>query len=70
MAASKAFKLHAYHETLWALKLKHYTFRRGLFVEYRHVRWTPCRYSPPGDAISAKEVEVNHQGDDQWSCSY
>ena len=37
-----------------ALKLKYYMFRRGYVWKYEHVCWTPCKFSPPGDASGAE----------------
>ena len=36
------------------LLLKYYMFRRECVWKYEHVRWTPCRVSPPGDASGAE----------------
>ena len=60
MEASKAFKLHVNHETLWAHLSSSTTRSKGVCVwQYEHVRWTPCRFSPPGDTIGA-EGEKQH----------
>ena len=51
----KAIKLHANHkDTMGVLVLKHYMFRRECMWKCEHVRWTPCRFSPQGDASGAK----------------
>ena len=53
----KAFKLHTYSkDTMGVLVPKHYMFRRGCVWKCEHVRWTPCRFSPPG-ALSAPKGE-------------
>ena len=55
-------------DTMGVLKLKSYTFRRGGVWKYEHVQWTPCRFSPPGDASGAKGGVAVHRGDAKWSC--
>ena len=39
--------------TMGVLVLKYYMIRRGCVWKCEHVRWTPCRFSPPGDASGA-----------------
>ena len=46
MEASKAFQLHANHETLWEYLSSSSTRSEGVCVwKYEHVRWTQCRFS-------------------------
>ena len=42
--------------TIGATVSQHYMFRRGFVWKCEHVRWTPCRFSPPG-ALSAPKGE-------------
>ena len=50
----RPIKLHANRkDTMGVLVLRHYMFRRGCVWKCEHVRWTPCRFSPPGDARRA-----------------
>ena len=49
MDGSKAFKLHINHGTMWAHLSSSTTRSEGVCVwKYEHVRWTPCRFFPPG----------------------
>ena len=67
--ASKAFKLHICHGTLWAHLISSSTRSEGGCVwKYEHVRWPPCRFSAQGDASSAKGGVAVHRGDAKWSC--
>ena len=68
MEASKAFKLHANHETLWAYFSSSTARSEGCVWKYEQVRWTPCRFSPPDDTIGVEGGEAVHREDVQWSC--
>ena len=55
--ASKAFKLQANHETLWAHSSSSTARSKGLgecVWKYEHVRWTPCRFSPRATLAAPK----------------
>ena len=45
------------------LVLKYYIFRRGCVWKCEHVRWTPCRFFPPGDASGAEGGVAVHRGE-------
>ena len=69
MDGVQAFKLHANHGTLWAYLSSRTTRPEGEGVwKYEHVQWTPCRFSPPGDASGAEGGVAAHQEDAKWSC--
>ncbi len=65
---SKDFKLHTYHETIWAHSSSSISEGCVFVWKYEHVRWTPCRFSPPGVTGGAEGEETVNQGDDQRSC--
>ena len=47
------------------LVFKYYMFRKGCVWKCEHVRWTPCRFSPPGDsdASGAEGGVAEHRGE-------
>ena len=45
------------------LVLKYYMFLRVCVWKCKHVRWTLCRFSPPGDAGGPKGGVAVHRGE-------
>ena len=55
-------------DNMGSFNLKFYPLLRVCVWKYEHVQWTPCRFSPPGDACGAEKGVAVHLGDASWSC--